>query len=727
MRSALTALAAALLVALGACGQPTQPGPRPVVVADTAKVADEATRTALTQFDPDTGEMRFAADTSVLAGLEPDDVLVGEPTAAGPAGFLRKVKAIARDGNGYVLQTVQANLTDVFLEGDMNFEAELAEADLVSATPLLAGVTAGLARDAGENVRNAAGAAVAPQGAIDIGDGYKFKVGFDETLLNVDGDLVDLALTVTGEIYFNAGWNVGIGIDPPNVLEGRLTPEVDRFEAWVGFEQAARLRFQGDASVQLTKEIKVAEYRFAAKCFVIVVVPVCFVPTVYVMVGATGEVHLSFDYQFAETAEAKVGAKWTDDNGWRDFDPLPSFVAAAESDFDFEAGVSVKAYGKAELGLMLYGVAGPVLGMRLGAEVSAAIPRDPFWQLFGEVEGYLSLIVDLPIIGRLAEHSARLFLERAEFARSPNQPPRVVVLKPNTDVVLGDSVNLSFFKNQGEYIGIYYVEDPEQGTLPFTLTSNLDGPLPVGLHTFTTPGVRTITVNVTDAHGAKATGSFTVDVQNPPPTAFFTPGESSVPATVPYFVSAAGYDDNDDLDCSALIWGVTAPDEVTNFPVSDKVCYGRAVFNVQGERTMTLRAVDPHGANSTTKTILVYVGPPPPNPAPNITEPLQVIGTSLYWEVGPIPAYGEVMVGNLSLRARATDPDGVEYTFAAQCHGCTNATYNAKHTITTNTTGDASYYPPELGESWTFYVTITDGTTPTTLAHAVVVIPVQPR
>ncbi|MFO7543921.1 MAG: hypothetical protein R6W77_00330 [Trueperaceae bacterium] len=694
------------------------------MVSDTARVADPATRAALTEYDADTGVMRFASATALLAGLEPDDVLVGEPTAAAPAGFLRKVKAIDRDGNGYVLQTVQANLTDVFVEGDMAFDAKLEEADLVSATPLLAGVTAGLARDpTGHPGDDEAARDVATQGAIDIGDGYKFKVGFAETLLNVDGDVVDLALTVSGELYFNAGWNVGIGIDSPNISEGRLLPEVDRFEAWVGFEQAARLRFQGDARVEITKEVKVAEYRFAPKCFLIVVVPVCFVPTVFVLVGATGEVHLSFDYGFAQTAEAKVGSKWTDATGWRDFNPEPSFDVGVESDFAFEAGMSVKAYGKAELGVLLYGVAGPTLGMRLGAEVNAAIPRDPFWQLFGEVEGYLGLVVDLPVVGRLADHKGRIFLERAEFARSPNQPPRVVVRTPNTLVVLGDSMNLGFFRSGGDYVGIYYVEDPEQGTPPFTLTSNVDGPLPAGPYTFTTPGVRTITVRATDSHGEVATGSFTVDVRNPPPTAFFSVGENSVPATVPYFVSAAAYDDNDDLDCSALVWGRTEPDEVTNFPITEDVCYGRAVFHVQGERTITLRAFDPHGANSTTKSITVYVGPPPANPPPNVTEPLQVIGTNLSWEVGPIASYGEVMVANLLLRARATDPDGVTFTFAAQCSNCAD---NTKKTLTTNATGDASYTPPELG-TWTFYVTVTDGTTPTTMAHTVVVVPVPPR
>lgn len=718
----LLRLALAIMALLTACGQPATPTrTRPAVIPETTKVTDEETRTALTDYDPASGTMRFATNTGFLADLRPDDVLVSVPSTAAPNGYLRKVKTIRQEAGEVVLETTQANLTDAISQGDLDVHYDLEPADLQSATALVEGLQVGLA----------------PQDAVDLGDGYSFRAQFNETVLDIDDGDVTVQVKVSGDLYFNAGYNIGIGIDNINPLAGRLTPEVDRFEFWIGFEQAARLHVWGEANAKLSKEKKVAEYRFTPQCFLILVVPICFVPTVYVFVGASGEVHLNFDYSVEQTAAAKIGAKWVDDKGWSTFDPAPAFDTSFDQNFAVAAGLGLEAHTKAEASLMIYGVAGPTLGAQMGVKLDAAVPRDPFWILTGSLEGYYGFIVDIPVVGRVADSSGTIFQRSKEFGRSSNSPPTIVVKSPTNRVDLGKEVNLGFLTNGGscdDFYGIYCVIDPETGKTPFTLTSDLDGALPAAMYTFQTPGLRTITIRATDNHGATSTATFKLDVVNTPPTVFGSAGSGTVPQTVPYFVSAAASDPNSKLDCSALTWSVVAPDTVAPLNVAADVCYGRAVFNVMGTRTITLTAHDPQGAVSPARTFSVIVTNPPPDLPPVIDAPLTVTGYHYtddegHYEYGAIPYGAEVTPTSnplqLSVHAydpeHPSDPDAITYTFSARCSNCSingDVGLGTNHTGTLELASPMVWYPgtlPSINFMMEVYysVGVTDGTTAT--------------
>ena len=75
------------------------------------------------------------------------------------------------------------------------------------------------------------------------------------------------------------------------------------------------------------------EQRFAPKCFSIGPVPVCVVPTLYIFVGASGEVSLSFDYSAVQTSYAKIGTKWTNKDGWKKLEPTPRYDATFDQNF----------------------------------------------------------------------------------------------------------------------------------------------------------------------------------------------------------------------------------------------------------------------------------------------------------------------------------------------------------------------------------------------------------
>lgn len=685
----------------------------PIIPATTV-VVDAATRGALAEYDPGTGVMRFATRTPTLARLRPDDVLASEPSPAAPYGFLRKVKAIREEGGGLVLETTQASLTEAIYQAELESSGTLEPSDLAGAKALVDGLTL--------------------RAAADFGDGYKFMAQFDEVLLDFDEGDVKVKVRVNGTFYFNAGYNISIKIRPCLDLPPAC---VEKFEAWAGVEQRAELRLSGEANARLTKEKKVAEYYFEPICFSLGV-PVCFVPRVAVYVGATGEVNLRFDYRAVQTAAAKIGATWTSDGGWRNIDPTPMFDSSFTQQFDVSGSLTAKAYTKTEMALLLYGVAGMALGAKAELELDAAVPRDPLWILRGTLEAYYSFMVDLPVVGKVTESTGTLYRMTKEFGRSENSAPIVRIKRPRVEVDLKVPFTLAFMTATGdcsEYAGPFCVYDYEDGRVAYTLTSDRDGLLPTDKHTFTTPGLRTITVRATDSKGAVGTGAFEVDVINTPPVAYGDVRPYFVPATVPLFIGANASDPNGQLDCNALSWTVSAPDSIVPYAPAPHVCWGRAVFPNPGTRYVTLLATDPEGARSQPLTFTVNVSARPPDLPPAVEVPLSVNGR--YYingtsdgatAAGQIPFGYYLATGSpnpITLAVRATDPEhpddpnAVTYTFSAFCSNCEKP---GRVTLGSNTTGSLvlesglAWYP-HLGDfsntyfnfELTFEVTMSDG------------------
>lgn len=457
-RGARLALAVAIAAAVLAACHPKYE----TIIPETTKVAAEATRDALESYDPATGELRFAADTPTLQDLEPGDVLVSEPAAAAPGGLLRKVESVRREGGEVVVETTQANLTDAITQGKLTAQGDLKAEQVVSALGNLPGVTASFRGD------------TAGMPHVGTGDGYEFHVGFDEVALDIGADDVNVAVVLNGELYFNAGWMIDLGIEP--CLE--VPPVcVDRFEAYVGVTERLKVSFSGEANAKLTKEVSVATYYFKPLVFFIGPVPVVVVPSIEVFVGAEGSVSLRFAYGLTEEANAVVGAKWTDDGGWQDITGFGVSLAQQDS-FQVDATMGAHAYARAVASLKFYDVAGPALGLRLGVEFDAEVPRDPILLVRGSIQGYVAFLVDLPVLGTLSEHKKVVFDEAFDLARSPNQPPRFSgVASGDVSVEVGRPVVLG--PRSGSLQGYFDVSDPEGGDLKIVAVSDKDGTIPL--------------------------------------------------------------------------------------------------------------------------------------------------------------------------------------------------------------------------------------------------------
>ncbi|GIW38681.1 MAG: hypothetical protein KatS3mg075_162 [Meiothermus sp.] len=590
-----------LILGLPACsGTPPDPRAREAIIPATTKVSDPSTRDALTLYDPETGILRFSTSTPLLDSLKIDNVLVSEPSSAAPYGYLRKIKAIRREGAQVVLETVQANLTDAIHQGWLEAADDLEASDLASAMALVEGLSVGVV-----------------QPTANVGDGFRFEARFDETVLDINEGDVRVKVRVNGVFYFNAGYNIAVGIKP---RFGIPPAYVDHFEAWIGFEQRAQLQVSGEANAQVNKEKKVAEYRFKPLCFAIGPVPVCVVPTVYIFVGATGEVNLRFSYNAVQTAQAKMGARWTDSRGWEEIEPTPAFNTSFDQNFDINAGLKTRAYTKAEGALMLYGIAGPTIGAQMSIELDVAVPRDPFWILRGSLRAYYSFIVDIPVIGRVAEHSGTLYEIGREFGRSPAPPPTITIRTSPATVQLRVETDLAQF---------FRVAHP-LGNVDLTVTSNLDGTLYSGSwstdpnslfgpelkRTFNTVGSRTLTL-IARYVNSQTSSSLVLDVVNTPPTLNLQYGGDPRQGQI-YPITVLITDPNEPDTtrlCGSTQWSVEAPDTLS----ATTGCSVSVTFGTTGARQIRVTARDSEGA-TTTRTLTLDVLPPPANPYPRITD-----------------------------------------------------------------------------------------------------------
>ena len=546
-----TGLAITLLATLLACGAstpapPAAGDPLPVLVPDTTKVADAATRAALQSYDGASGRLRFATKTPLLDSLAVDDVLVTEPAAAAPYGFLRTIVAIERDGDAVVIDTGPASLTDAVHQGSLNAEGELSADDMLEPSVFVDGVRA-YAVEHEEGVEPLVG----------FGRTFGFVVEFfDEVVLDF-GEGADAQVRVRGEVGFDAGYGVHADIKacwafPPVCLT--------KFEAKVGVEQGVALELTGSATGSLGKEVKVAAFPFKPFTFWIGPVPVVVVPRIDVYVGATGTVSLSFEYGFAQTATAQVGARWTPSAKWEN---ITGFGIDLESrrDFTILDSMNAQAYVKPVASVQFYDVAGPTFGVRLAAELDAQFPRDPTWIARGVLEGTFGFVVDVPVIGRLANYEATVFTWSRELATATNEPPEVTILAPVDGFTVDLGTEVLFEAYASGFVG-----NPLPITWTLGETTRVTQPSgPTGQHTLfyadLPPGTTPVSARATDpATGLEATTQMSVTVTyDPPEVLILYPVANEVYwAGEPLLLSGQGFSGLFTLAADQVAWRVVA-------------------------------------------------------------------------------------------------------------------------------------------------------------------------
>lgn len=596
----LPVLSLLLAGVLSACGTLLDPPPTSsAVIPDTTKVADPATRAALTAYDSESGVLTFAQSTPALSNLKPGDVLVSEPSSAAPDGYLRKVTGIRQAGSQTLLDTTQANLTDAITDGDLTADFQLTGDDLLSTQNLPQGVTLTAVPSSG----------LKPQAGV--GENYGFNLNFNRTFLPVQGANASGSIKVDGGVAFNIGYGVNVGIKPCFELPPVC---VKSFQASVGFSQSSHLNISGDFHGVMGDAVRVGTQYFKPKVFFIGPVPVVLVPKVELYLTAGGEVTAHVDFAASESITAQVGARWTKDNGWKDISGFgiegnlqpPNFSGSLKPRVGLQSVASFK----------LYDVAGPEATLEGGVSLDVAYPRNPNWIVSGFMKGTLGFRVKLPILGTLASYSTTVFDISKELGRSSNTPPVLTLTNQPHSFNVGTPQNFrALCTTNGPTFGngeFYSASDAEDGCPQITVTSNRDGPLSPD-YTFQSVGDRTITVTARDSAGATTQLSFVLSMTNPPPTLrVLSAGDPH--QSEDYLMSAAVADSNEPAGsnlCNFTTWAVDAPDTLS----ATGGCDIKVKFGATGARQVRVSVHDSFGA-VTNQTVTLTVLPPPVNPYP---------------------------------------------------------------------------------------------------------------
>ena len=580
----------------------------------TTKIADQATQDALTAFDPTTGQMTFARSTPTLANLKANDVLVGEPGVNAPSGYLRKVTSITKNKKTGVItvETTQALLNEAVRVGTLDAASDLKPDDIAS-TEALPGVTLRENRTA-----------LASFGALDVGDGFDFHESIDITL---NGSTSGAGVTgngtvhIQGELKFNAGWNIGLGIE--DCLSITLAC-VDRFEAHLGAHLYSDLHVDGTFDGHLLKEAVLSTHYFKPIIFFIGPIPVVIVPIVKAIAGVKGDAHVEFSFDAQVESHLDFGAKWTDpDDGGHEWETATKWPPTITGNADADALVTMdlRAYAKADAKLLLYGIAGPGVAGHVGLWGHVQFPGTPVWTVYGIAQGEVNFAVDLGGVLTLADFREPLPEFAFELGTAANQPPTCsgrtdpIPLAPNVETNLGP-------RSPGSFEGYFACADPEGGDLDPPVGK--EGSTVIDLQNASwASGDHDVVITVTDEAG-KTSAPFTLHIKiiDTPPILSVTNSGASVPASVQYFVTASAWDveggaqqDGGFLPCTAMTWQVTGGSATK--ATSNQTCTVSVVFTQTGYQTVKVTATEPGGKLSE-HTVTVLVGGAPSNAAPVI-------------------------------------------------------------------------------------------------------------
>jgi hypothetical protein len=581
-----------LLLALVACGSKQTPED-PVLepeIAENTRVVDENTRGSLVGFSED-GTLRFSGSTPFLANLKAGDILVSEPAAAAPDGFLKKIIAVRQEGDEIIIATEQAALEEAILQGEVSIEKQLTPDDLASSVPLLEGVR--LERRDGELQAQA--------------DNFEYEVNFDNTVLfDNDGnnDTREDQLRVDGKLFFSDPLiGVDIGLTYKKVFGVPIYPNGVKFRMGLQFRQEARMSVFSGIKLSHSEEIPVFKQFYKPIVFFIGPVPIVLTPVMNATLKLNGEFDAQVTFKAEAVANTGLGIEFresfkdivnVDDIRFKDFNAADvGFNADANN---AQANVSARAELLVDGALNLYGIAGGFAGLNTYLQFDGKVPRQvgtPAWTLQGGVEARIGLNLDL-ILKRLKTDRKLLDLH-FQIAEAVNQPPVINLsglegrkLQIGQPMFPPFSIPISITDPDGDFITNVTWSTDRDGTIG-TGNNSIN-------HTFTTVGPRVLTVTAVDPEGASSSASANIEVVNTPPDVNVTRPRTNETVTqgVGFVLLGAALDPNEGkLDCTRLRWTSSNSSDImpaNNCPDTEGLV--RVRFTSSGSRTLTLTGTD---------------------------------------------------------------------------------------------------------------------------------------
>ena len=333
------------------------------IVSDKAEPLNAASMRYLREVEAD-GTLAFAGETGQIARLRAGDVLLAAAGPEFPAGLCRKVVSVGEQGGEVVVETAQAELSDVIDQGEVGFHMRITAADLPDDGIRAPGVR--IVRDEAQP-----GTIPGIRGADDS-DGVTFTL----TAPIADWAEAEGAITIDPDAYCD--WEIG----------------------WGGLESAYYtqvLNTSTDVSVSMkkdidgTKEITLYKRTLTPITIMVGAVPVVILPEFEVKVGVDGQIVAGVTAGMALTTETWATISW--DGNWHlncgssyDATPKPPRVFGQ---------LTVTGFASAGLAFEVYGVAGPTAELKPYVELAADTQLDPWWTLSAGLKGEIGLEVEV--------------------------------------------------------------------------------------------------------------------------------------------------------------------------------------------------------------------------------------------------------------------------------------------------------------------------------------------
>jgi Big-like domain-containing protein len=311
-----------------------------VVLADTTVVFDEAATETLTSASPDGSVLTFATGSEAVATLETGDVMVIGVSEHSPGGLLRKVESITISGDETIVVTSQAAIEDAVQEGEMTVEHELVPATATEMIAYYPGVTL-------RNLESGVDPALAMSNTFTV-DLHCVPVDLDD-----DPDNGENQITIDGSLEFTLGFKLNIKVS---------WFKLSKVEFSVFAGESLTLDAFANFSREIQKRIEIGRINFSPICFMAGPLPVWITPRIVLSVGLDGSVSAELHSSLTQGMSVEPYLRWTRDSGeWTsgiDFVNDGFEVGPPEASASCEAKLSAGP----ELQMLLYGVAGPLLG-----------------------------------------------------------------------------------------------------------------------------------------------------------------------------------------------------------------------------------------------------------------------------------------------------------------------------------------------------------------------------
>jgi hypothetical protein len=330
----------------------------PLVIPATTEVLPQSTVAGATT--PDGSTYTFASPAQT-AGLQPGDVIIGEPTAALPEGIFRTVTEV----DGASVTTSPATLEDAISEGEFSVEHTIRESDFADAVVSTPGVTLVQSRADGKDSR----LITLRLRDVDISKRWSLDSGLGP---------VTVSGTITLKVTVHVSGKVGLG--KWNV------PTVTRFNVSETTTVSSDLRASVGGEASFGSERTLVTWGAGQLLgFTVWVgpVPLYFQPELSVFVGANGKFAAGVETSVRYDARGRLGMDYDGQvfRAWAGIGATPSYQPPT-----LWASGSVKAYGGAQLGLKLYASAGPYIRLGGFLKLAADTRTTPWWTLKAGLE-----------------------------------------------------------------------------------------------------------------------------------------------------------------------------------------------------------------------------------------------------------------------------------------------------------------------------------------------------